>query len=194
LSGEWKPKIRSADNHSPDPVGCRSPRPESAVSRLRFRLRQTSASQVASPRRRKSAVGMITQTHCKENFVLNPVGTRSTRVPFFSKPEEVWDAVERVPTKLFLYALALHPFPNSMLKPSLSKRCRDHRAPPNRSKRLDSGAVSAAFSPSDCGIDLPAKMPSLQSACLSHPHPPRSSPPTRDTEVGILSSRARGCG
>jgi hypothetical protein len=36
LSGEWKPEIHSADNHSPDPVACRSPRPESEINRIPF--------------------------------------------------------------------------------------------------------------------------------------------------------------
>ena len=40
---------------------------------------------------------------------------------------------------------ALNLFPKAMLKPSHSKRCRDCRAPPNRAKRLECGAFTAAF-------------------------------------------------
>ena len=46
-----------------------------------------------------------------------------------------------------------------MLKPSHSKRCRDCRAFPNRAKRLECGAFTAAF--------IPQKRQILLSGCVS---------------------------
>jgi len=40
---------------------------------------------------------------------------------------------------------ALNLFPKAMLKSSHSKRCRDCRASPNRARRLECGAFTAAF-------------------------------------------------